>query len=151
MCCGSTKKLQVDHIKPWYLGGGNDPENLQALCEPCNAAKGTKEISFRTNKARQASPPATMTLLGVPQGSKTKDPAEWEMFLRKSINFFYGCAAVKHVANGQRKDRLRRWSVWLFTGNDAAWLEPHNDEMLGAIQKASDDVGYEPPDEIVFH
>lgn len=38
--CGSRFRLTLDHIVPRHLGGGNHRENLQALCEPCNKAKG---------------------------------------------------------------------------------------------------------------
>jgi HNH endonuclease len=31
---------QVDHIVPRILGGGDEPENLQGLCQAHNAAKG---------------------------------------------------------------------------------------------------------------
>lgn len=44
--CGNTAddgiRLVVDHINPVHLGGGNKPENLQTLCESCNASKGSK-------------------------------------------------------------------------------------------------------------
>lgn len=34
--------LEVDHIYPYFHGGSNALENLQALCTPCNARKGAK-------------------------------------------------------------------------------------------------------------
>ena len=34
-----TVQLQVDHVKPWSLGGETVLENLQTLCETCNAGK----------------------------------------------------------------------------------------------------------------
>lgn len=37
--CGSTKKLQVDHIIPYSKGGTHDRANLQCLCFTCNRAK----------------------------------------------------------------------------------------------------------------
>ncbi|HYE89792.1 MAG TPA: HNH endonuclease signature motif containing protein [Terriglobales bacterium] len=40
--CGSTERLQVDHIFPVARGGGDGPENLQALCFPCNIKKRDK-------------------------------------------------------------------------------------------------------------
>lgn len=39
--CGSTERLQIDHIVPVKNGGPDDRENLQVLCQPCNLKKGT--------------------------------------------------------------------------------------------------------------
>lgn len=33
----------VDHIKPKHLGGTDDEDNLQSLCEPCHRAKTAQE------------------------------------------------------------------------------------------------------------
>jgi hypothetical protein len=35
LCCGNTRRLQVDHIISRYQGGTNDPWNLQTLCSIC--------------------------------------------------------------------------------------------------------------------
>ena len=37
--CGSSEKLEYDHIIPIALGGSNTDRNLQLLCEPCNRSK----------------------------------------------------------------------------------------------------------------
>jgi hypothetical protein len=37
--CGSTERLEIDHIKPKSRGGGKGPENLQVLCHFCNRKK----------------------------------------------------------------------------------------------------------------
>ena len=34
--CGSTYQIQIDHIRPRALGGGDKPENLRALCRQHN-------------------------------------------------------------------------------------------------------------------
>lgn len=39
--CGSTERLSIDHIIARANGGGDEIENLQALCMPCNRRKGT--------------------------------------------------------------------------------------------------------------
>lgn len=42
--CGSTEDLTVDHILPRSRGGGNERENLQALCRTCNSSKGARTM-----------------------------------------------------------------------------------------------------------
>lgn len=32
-------KMEVDHIRPWSMGGSDDLYNLQPLCKPCNRNK----------------------------------------------------------------------------------------------------------------
>lgn len=40
--CGNTKRLEMDHIKPWSQGGSDDESNLQTLCRSCNYRKGVR-------------------------------------------------------------------------------------------------------------
>lgn len=40
--CGSTDKLEVDHITPHSKGGSDELENLQCLCETCNRSKNNR-------------------------------------------------------------------------------------------------------------
>lgn len=42
--CNSKTNLVVDHIFPISKGGDSKEENLQVLCAPCNARKGSKVI-----------------------------------------------------------------------------------------------------------
>lgn len=37
--CGTTKKLELDHIIPIFDGGTNDKSNAQTLCRSCNVWK----------------------------------------------------------------------------------------------------------------
>lgn len=40
--CGSTDKLQIDHIIPFSKGGVDTVENFQILCQRCNIEKSNK-------------------------------------------------------------------------------------------------------------
>ncbi len=37
--CGTSDNLTIDHIISVYRGGGNEDDNLQALCNRCNSGK----------------------------------------------------------------------------------------------------------------
>ena len=39
VACGSTQRLNVDHIVPLARGGTNDTSNLQTLCAACHSTK----------------------------------------------------------------------------------------------------------------
>jgi len=39
----ATPAREVDHITPKAKGGTDDPDNLQAICIPCHAAKTARE------------------------------------------------------------------------------------------------------------
>lgn len=41
--CGATQSLTIDHIKPKWAGGSNNPSNLTTLCRDCNHKKGNNE------------------------------------------------------------------------------------------------------------
>jgi len=46
-CChcgfsGPAQSLEVDHIIPVALNGGDEPDNLQTLCRTCNRRKGAR-------------------------------------------------------------------------------------------------------------
>lgn len=48
LCCGEAEtKLTVDHVIPLTKGGGNNIENVQPLCGPCNSTKHDKVIDYR--------------------------------------------------------------------------------------------------------
>ncbi len=47
LCCGSDKKLSIDHIHSVHLGGENKISNLQTLCKSCNSSKGTNFYDYR--------------------------------------------------------------------------------------------------------
>lgn len=41
----ATPATEVDHITPLSLGGSDDDQNLQAICEPCHKAKTEREAA----------------------------------------------------------------------------------------------------------
>jgi len=40
--CNSKERIEMDHIIPVSKGGQHSKENIQPLCRPCNASKGSK-------------------------------------------------------------------------------------------------------------
>lgn len=42
--CGSTERLEVDHIKNVASGGGHNLDNLQTLCKTCHRQKTLGEM-----------------------------------------------------------------------------------------------------------
>ena len=50
LACGTTEKLEADHVIPISKGGSNNIENLQPLCKGCNVAKLVKDTDYREGK-----------------------------------------------------------------------------------------------------
>ena len=46
LACGTTKRIEKDHIVPVSGGGSNDITNLQPLCRSCNASKSDTQTNF---------------------------------------------------------------------------------------------------------
>ncbi len=38
-CCGSSSRIEYDHITPYSCGGSSDVSNIQLLCRKCNRSK----------------------------------------------------------------------------------------------------------------
>ena len=89
----------MDHISPSYHGGNSHFDNLQTLCKTCNGpeGKGIADISFRNNQTTLTSAPTRLPTVKTPTGIHAKEPEWWEMFLRRTINLFFRCAAVDDV------------------------------------------------------
>jgi 5-methylcytosine-specific restriction protein A len=73
---------EVDHIVPKELGGTDDPENLQAICEQCHrektqieAAHGSRPVAFFPEWLPAPSVPVTV-VCGPPGSGKTTYVAE---------------------------------------------------------------------------
>jgi len=130
--CGETRKrlLQIDHIAPSYYGGNNSLDNLQTLCRVCNQTKGINDQNFRIHKTMLPSPVAAFPVLKLPAQINGQD--ELEKFLRRSINFFYQCAAVEFLKLPQRGRNAGEWYIYLYSSNNPEWLRPH---LRGLVER----------------
>ena len=45
--CGSTRAMQVEHIKPYAVGGEHSLENLRLLCRSCNQRTAIEAYGLR--------------------------------------------------------------------------------------------------------
>ncbi|MFN8669451.1 MAG: DEAD/DEAH box helicase family protein [Gemmatimonadaceae bacterium] len=134
-CCGSTERLQIDHIRSVYRGGSNDPDNLQVLCAVCNHDKDVSEMNFHKTATLLSSPP-TFTF---PSGYNDDDVDALVCDLRRTINMFYQCAAIDEVKYATRGNGRRDWLVTLRTGNPRGWIGEHLEAILQRIQAAQGD------------
>jgi ATP-dependent helicase IRC3 len=116
-CCGSSERLEADHIMPWYLGGAAELDQLQTLCRICNAEKAIKELNFRVTRTPLDQPPAFAPLT---VGGDLDRPEQWLQYVQRSVNFFYRCAAVESVELTDSG-----YEVQLRPGVEASWLLPH--------------------------
>jgi len=147
LCCGETRRLQVDHIAPTYLGGGHEMHNLQTLCGVCNRDKAISKVNYRVSRTPLTSAPR-FVLLQLPRPNEVGALDAWERYLRRTVNRFYQCAAVDSVDIGSRGPSLRHWKVKLCPGNEDAWIEPHLEMILESIWEARRAAGLTPPEEL---
>jgi hypothetical protein len=144
LCCGTTRRLEVDHIAPSYLGGDNSMGNLQTLCHICNKDKGINEGNFRNHRTLLSNPPSGFPSLKLPTSKQVRDIKQWERFIRRSINTFYQCAAVENVKIGKRGSYFYHWEIRLYAGNNPRWLEPHLAELVKRIRRVRERAGFQP-------
>src|SRR5207247_9069385 len=104
LACGETnaRHLQIDHVAPAYSGEDNSLRNLQTLCRACNLLKKVRTINFTNHLTSLDQPPAWMVESAQPDPEDAADPEQWERFLRRSVNFFFGCAAVDSARIGRK-------------------------------------------------
>lgn len=139
LACGGTRKLQADHVVPAYRGGANDIDHMQTLCATCNRRKGTRTISFMTQRQALSAPPTVLERFDDPEDPTNRE--HWERFLRRTINFTYRCAAVSEVRVGGRGEGYYNWEVELVDGNPAGWLKPHLRGLFTRINQLRVDAG----------
>ncbi len=46
-CCGSTDRVELDHVVPLSCGGADHISNVQPLCKRCNSGKKNRAIDYR--------------------------------------------------------------------------------------------------------
>ena len=152
-CCGNgnARLLEIDHVTPKYLHADHQRENLQTLCRICHQQKGRDEgVDFRNHRTTLTAAPNGFPNGPLPSGRDAKDPWQWEMYLRRCVNFYYRCAAVEGVDIAARGERFRTWRIWLFQGSDPAWLEPHLLALVARIRQAREEAGFQPAPEKIL-
>jgi superfamily II DNA or RNA helicase len=153
LCCGydSKRSLQVDHILPFSMGGDSGFNNLQTICRKCNGLKGEETINFRNNKTPLSEQPKQLPEgIKLPGTAVASEPEQWKRYLRKTINFFYRCAAVQDIKIGGRGKYFHSWRITLYPGNNPEWLADYLPETLAKIQKRRKQAGYGYPDSLII-
>lgn len=132
LCCGNTRRLQVDHIISRYHGGTNDPSNLQTLCSFCNRDKGIREMHFRkTGTLLKSAPP-----LRFPAGFNSADLDDLANDIQRTVNMFYQCAAVDDIEMKSKGIRRREWLIRLRSNNPHAWFKEPLGELFDRVHAA---------------
>lgn len=152
LCCGEIRKalLVVDHIIPKYHGGDHSLDNLQTLCCKCNLLKGIEKISFLSHQTLVIVPPSKFSDLDLPQSEQVDDMEQWEKFLRRSINFFYQCAAVESVRFNKHEQHLYPWEICLYAGINPRILKPHLVALVKNNRQRLEGAGLSGPRRIVL-
>lgn len=132
LCCGTKHQLEIDHINPKYHGGDHSLNNLQTLCRTCNGIKELEAINFLNHQTPLEKQP--IKLMELPKPEQANDMEQWEQFLRRTVNFLYGCNAVKYVKNNDREWATHSWEIRLHGGNNPRWLKQHLEELKRRIR-----------------
>ncbi|MEH1919342.1 DEAD/DEAH box helicase family protein [Nostoc sp.] len=134
LCCGvkAEGKLQIDHIKPFSMGGETSIKNSQTLCVICNRCKGRNEIDFQC-KTTKLSNPKNLDL------SFRTESQHSIRTLTRIVNLFYHCKAVDKI---EWNRSTRGYSIYLHPGNNSKSLLQHKAELLKYIQEKLDRQAY---------
>jgi ATP-dependent helicase IRC3 len=130
-CCGSDRHLQIDHIVPAYLGGASDIDQLQTLCRTCNTEKSINEWNFRVSRPPIDSP-ARFEPAAMGRGDDPTLLETWRQYIKRSINFFYRCAAIDEIGI---EDDTFECRIVLRPTADPTWIEPHLENFRAKINE----------------
>ncbi|MEI6046961.1 MAG: HNH endonuclease, partial [Chloroflexota bacterium] len=136
-CCRESNRLEIDHVIPWYYGGPTSIDNLQTLCKICHTTKGRTSFDFRIHQTSMYVPSSDLTTFDINVTRNVMSLEEWEKFLRRSINFFYGCSVVDSIRTGN----FSQWEVSLHAGNNPLWLKPYLEGLLNRINETLPSAG----------
>lgn len=126
LSCGAKEqdiRLEIDHIKPFNMGGETSVDNSQTLCHICNKEKGINEINFRFYSTQLPSP-KQLKLLSRYGMENVK------FSITRLVNFFYHCQAVCQVDLCETS-----WEIELYAGNNPDWLLQYKERLLAHIQQ----------------
>jgi hypothetical protein len=149
-------KLVVDHKKPRDWGGTNDRDNLQALCEQCNAGKKAYFKSMDTELMKKATVHDSVhmrigeLLKAVGVGKRTRpdllevvaDQEDWHKRLRELRYDVIGWEIdpLAYMEGGKKKVDyvLRSWQPWPSDPTGAIRRFEKNREVMNKRRKTSD-------------
>jgi len=116
-CCGENdgRKNDVDHIRQKYYDRNHSMENLQLLCKSCHKIKSSLETVDRVFDFSSEAPlkGLIIDIDKFDHPMKTNNPEEWEKFMKRIINFYYGCNSVASLKIGARGESFYNWQVKL--------------------------------------
>ncbi len=132
LCCGNTRRLEVDHLTSRFHGGTHDPANLQTLCSICNRDKSIREMHFRkTGTLLRSAPP-----MRFPSGFSGADLDHLKQDIQRAINMYYQCAAVDEIETARRGIKRYEWRIKLRSGNPVEWFGKHLPELFERVRAA---------------
>lgn len=116
--CGSTEKLELDHIQPLSRGGKNVENIFQILCGHCNRKKGINTIRFSNKFIPNLKDTGFEYIMDHYKGIGRHGNEDLRISLKRIFNFFYHCGAVNSIDVDGKK-----YSSRYFTGTIRTTLQ----------------------------
>jgi 5-methylcytosine-specific restriction endonuclease McrA len=144
LCCGEDNhgSLLVDYVTPSYLQGKDEIDNFQTVCAVCHSEKGVDTMNFRETRTELTTCPIWLRQLPIHADLGSPTILEWEQFIRRTINFFYRCSAVRKVWLEEKGGKYFGWRVELEEGNDVHWLKQFAQKFLEHICEIEESEGH---------